>query len=146
MALGVEKKSSTRASESARMARVRQRDTTPEVELRRELHSRGLRYRVDRSVPGLDARRRPDIVFGPAKVAVYVDGCFWHCCPVHGSKPKTNQSYWLPKLEANVARDRDTDRRLRELDWEVVRIWEHEEPEIAASGIEKMVKSRLAPE
>jgi DNA mismatch endonuclease (patch repair protein) len=99
---------------------------------------------VDRCIPGLDGRRRADVVFGPSRVAVFVDGCFWHVCPIHGSKPKTNTDYWGPKLKANVERDRDTDRRLRELGWEVFRVWEHEEPEPAASLIGEAVKSRTS--
>jgi DNA mismatch endonuclease (patch repair protein) len=85
----------------------------------------GLRYRVDQQViPGLG--RRADIVFRRAKVAVFVDGCFWHQCPEHGSLPKSNADWWREKLDRNVQRDRDTDDRLARAGWKVMRIWEHE--------------------
>jgi DNA mismatch endonuclease, patch repair protein len=86
----------------------RSRDTAPELAIRRLLHAAGLRYRVDRR-PLNGVRRRADIVFGPAKVAVFVDGCYWHGCPEHYVPPKTNPNYWSPKISGNVARDRDTD-------------------------------------
>lgn len=103
----------------------KRRDTNTELAVRRELFRRGLRYRVDFApVPRL--RRRADIVFTRARIAIFIDGCFWHCCPIHGTVPKRNADYWGPKLAANVARDRDTDRRLTEADWVVIRVWEHE--------------------
>jgi DNA mismatch endonuclease (patch repair protein) len=83
-------------------------------------------------------RRRADIVFGPAKVAVYVDGCFWHSCPEHATLPKNNREWWRAKLDANVRRDRDTDRRLGEAGWGVVRVWEHEETTVA---VERVVRA-----
>ena len=108
--------------------------------LRRALWARGLRYRVDRApIPG--TRRRADIVFGPAKVAVYVDGCFWHSCPEHATMPKSNREWWREKLEANVRRDRDTDRQLLEVEWRVVRIWEHEE---TAAAVERVITALRA--
>lgn len=95
------------------------------MQLRRELHARGLRYRVEASVvPGL--RRTADLLFPGPRVAVFVDGCFWHMCPEHGNTPKANRDWWRAKLERNVERDRDTDAQLREAGWEVIRIWEHE--------------------
>lgn len=119
-----------------RMQRQRRSDTRPELDLRRELHRRGLRYRVDTKVlTGL--RRRADIVFPRQKVAVFVDGCFWHACPEHGTSPKANAGWWQEKLDANVRRDRDTDRRLREAGWTPVRIWEHEDPIEAADLVEQ---------
>lgn len=119
----------------------RRRDTSPERLLRSELHRAGLRYRLDRPVvPGL--RRRGDIVFVRARVAVFVDGCFWHVCPKHASWPKSNAEWWKQKLEANVARDRDTDRRLRRAGWSVIRIWEHEDPRVAARRVLRIVTSR----
>lgn len=94
-----------------RMQRQRRKDTKPELALRKALFSMGLRYRVDRAVlPG--TRRRADIVFGPVQVAVYVDGCFWHSCPVHRTLPKSNATWWADKLAANERRDRETDQRL----------------------------------
>ncbi len=124
-----------------RLRRQRRRDTAPEVALRRELHRRGLRFRVDRTVlPG--SRRTADVVFGPARVAVFVDGCFWHSCPEHGIQPRNNHEWWAAKLAGNVARDRDTDRRLRDADWLALRVWEHEQVADAATAIERAVRAR----
>lgn len=117
------------------------RDTPAELAIRRLLHSKGLRYRVDvRAYPAL--RRRADIVFSSAKVAVFVDGCFWHACPDHCVAPKSNVVWWQEKLRANAARDRDTDERLRSAGWCVVRIWEHEDPAAAAAAIADVVLER----
>jgi DNA mismatch endonuclease (patch repair protein) len=116
----------------------RRRDTTPEIALRRRLHSAGLRFRVDYPLP-FDRRRRADIVFTKVKLAVFVDGCFWHSCPVHATIPKRNADYWVPKLARNSARDADTDRRLMEAGWTVLRFWEHEGPDDAAQEVEKLV-------
>jgi DNA mismatch endonuclease (patch repair protein) len=132
---------SSSPTKSDLMARVGRRDTKPELELRRILHARGLRFRVDRAVLA-DRRRRADVVFGPAKVAVFIDGCFWHGCPQHATWPKANEAYWREKIETNRLRDRDTDERLRALGWEVVRIWEHEDPAVAADRLEKIVRDR----
>lgn len=108
-----------------RLSRQPQVDTKPEMLLRRRLHAEGLRYRVDQQVlPGL--RRRADLVFTRARVAVFIDGCFWHRCPEHGTLPKANAAWWRAKLNRNVERDRDTDARLRDADWIVVRVWEHD--------------------
>ncbi|MDP9638304.1 DNA mismatch endonuclease (patch repair protein) [Rhodococcus cercidiphylli] len=124
----------TDAKTSARLSKQRRRDTKPEVALRRELHRRGLRYFVDRA-PLKGMRRRADLVFPRRKVAVYVDGCFWHSCPIHATRPRNNAQWWADKLAANVARDRDTDTRLIEEGWRVVRIWEHEDPVVAAQRV-----------
>lgn len=121
------------------MSRQGRRDTKPEMELRSELHRRGLRYRVDRAVLPDLRRRRADIVFGPARVAVFVDGCFWHSCPEHGNLPKANRDWWREKLRGNVERDRHTDQRLREAGWDPVRIWEHEDPIAAADLVEALI-------
>lgn len=111
------------------------RDTSTEMAVRRALHSRGLRYRVDYApIPGL--RRRADIVFTRTRIAVFIDGCFWHGCPTHGTTPMRNAEYWGPKLAANVTRDRDTDRRLEAGGWRVLRFWEHEAPSDVADRIE----------
>jgi DNA mismatch endonuclease (patch repair protein) len=126
----------------SQMQAQRTRDTAPEMAVRRLLHAMGLRYRVDRSpLPGL--RRRADIVFGPAQVAVYIDGCFWHCCPRHGTRPISNASWWENKLAGNRARDADTDQHLRDADWISIRIWEHEDPKVAAEEIRRIVQGRL---
>lgn len=120
------------------MKATRRQDTKPELALRRELHGRGLRYRVEYKVlPGL--RRRADIVFTRARVAVFVDGCFWHSCPLHGTTPKANAQFWKNKLDANMQRDRDTDQRLVGAGWRVVRVWEHEHAEQAADRIATVV-------
>lgn len=121
-----------------RMQVTRQKDTPGELALRRELHRRGLRYRVDRAVvPG--TRRRPDVVFPRERVAVFLDGCFWHNCPEHGTQPKANSKWWRDKIAANEQRDRDTDRRLREAGWVVIRAWEHEDPVDVADRAEAHV-------
>lgn len=126
------------------MARTGRRDTKPEIELRRVLHARGLRFRVDRAVLS-NRRRRADIVFGPAGVAVFVDGCFWHGCPEHATWPTKNAEFWREKIEANRRRDRDTDHQLRAAGWHVERVWEHEAAEAAADRIEAVVRSRRRP-
>lgn len=129
----------TDAATSARLARQRQADTSPELALRRELHRRGLRYFTDRApLPGL--RRRADLVFPRRRVAVYVDGCFWHRCPQHATFPKNNARWWSDKLAGNVARDRDTDARLVAAGWRVVRVWEHECVTAAADRVQDVMR------
>jgi len=131
----------TDAVTSARMARQRRTGTAPETALRTELHRRGLRYFVDRApLPGL--RRRADLVFPRRKVAVYVDGCFWHRCPEHATYPKNNAQWWAEKLAGNVARDRDTDARLTAAGWLVVRVWEHENSVAAADRVQSALSGR----
>ncbi len=121
------------------MSRTGRRDTKPEIELRRLLHARGLRYRVDRSVlPGV--RRRADIVFPSARVVVFVDGCFWHGCPEHVTWPKSNAEFWRQKIEANRSRDRDTDDRLAAAGWRSIHVWEHEDAAPAADRVERLVR------
>ena len=122
------------------MRAVLRRDTGPELRLRQELHRRGLRYRVDiRPLPTL--RRKADLVFTRAQVAVFVDGCFWHSCPDHLSLPKSNGEWWRSKLEGTKIRDADTNAKLRAADWLVIRVWEHEDPACAADVVEYHVKS-----
>jgi DNA mismatch endonuclease, patch repair protein len=124
-----------------RMQRQRRRDTCPELALRRELHRLGLRYRVERRVlPGL--RRRVDVVLGTTKVAVFVDGCFWHGCPEHATLPRANAAWWADKLARNVERDRDTDHRLADAGWLPVHVWEHEDMVEAAVRIRDVVLVR----
>lgn len=120
----------------------KRRDTSTELAVRRELHSRGLRYRVD-FAPLPSLRRRADIVFTRARIAVFIDGCFWHGCPIHGTAPKQNADYWGPKLAANVDRDRDTDRRLTNAGWFVIRVWEHEAAGDASDRIEVAVRGAI---
>ena len=112
----------------------RSKDTKPELALRRELHRRGLRYFVHRR-PVTGIRRTADLVFPRRRVAVFVDGCFWHGCPEHGTSPRANSEWWKAKITANRTRDRDTDRMLAELGWTVVRIWEHEPAPAAAARV-----------
>jgi DNA mismatch endonuclease (patch repair protein) len=128
------------ATTSARMRRTRQRDTAAETTLRRELHRRGLRYFVNRPPLEENRRRRADIVFPRARVAIYVDGCFWHGCPIHATWPKTNAQWWRQKIEQNRARDRATDEALRDAGWVVVRVWEHEDAREAARRVEVAVR------
>jgi DNA mismatch endonuclease (patch repair protein) len=123
-----------------RMQSTPRRDTPCEVALRSEVHRLGLRYRVDWPLPG--TRRRADIAFPRAKVAVFVDGCFWHCCPIHATWPRANARWWKDKLAQNVARDRDTDRWLRESGWIVLRYWEHADMSRAARRIADSVMRR----
>lgn len=132
------------ASSAARrrnMQAIRSRDTTPERLIRRLVHANGLRYRVAaRPLP--DLRRTADMVFRPARVAVFIDGCYWHGCPQHYVPPKTNPGYWSDKVARNIARDRDTDQRLTKAGWTVLRFWEHEPPEHCAAHITDEVERR----
>jgi DNA mismatch endonuclease, patch repair protein len=123
------------------MSRQSRRDTQPELLLRRELHRRGLRFRVSRR-PLAGLRSEADIVFGPARVVVYVDGCFWHSCPQHATLPAANADWWKTKLDRNRARDRATDAALLDAGWAVVRVWEHEHPAAAADRVEAVVAVR----
>jgi DNA mismatch endonuclease (patch repair protein) len=130
------------AATTKRMAATHGRDNPRELALRSTLHRRGLRFRLHRGLlTGL--RRTVDIVFPRARTAVFLDGCFWHGCPTHRSWPKNNADWWRQKIEGNIARDRDTDRRLREQGWTVLRIWEHEPIETAADRIEQIVRPAL---
>lgn len=125
-----------------RMRNTRRRDTPAELALRSALHRRGLRFFVDRPpLPG--THRRADLVFPRARVAVYVDGCFWHGCPIHGTSPKANADWWRDKIARNQERDRDTDRQLAEAGWRAVRIWEHEDIEQAARLVADAVTADL---
>ncbi|MFI6485762.1 very short patch repair endonuclease [Nonomuraea sp. NPDC050663] len=124
-----------------RMSRQRSRNTNAEIWLRRELHKRGMRYRIHKKpISGL--RREADVVFGPVRVAVFVDGCFWHGCPEHGTWPRNNQEFWRSKIELNRSRDADTDARLEAVGWLAVRVWEHEDPSEAAAMIAELVNDR----
>lgn len=126
------------------MQAIRSRDTKPEHLIRRLVHAQGLRYRVAaRPLPEL--RRTADLVFRPAKVAVFVDGCYWHGCPEHYVAPRTNPGYWSDKVARNVARDRDTDKRLTEAGWLVLRFWEHEPSDACSHKIVQAVTSRRHP-
>ena len=113
--------------------------------MRSALHRKGLRFRVDKA-PLKGLRRRADIVFGPAKVAVFIDGCFWHGCPLHATQPKANEAWWRQKLEANRKRDQETDRKLSEAGWTVIRAWAHEDPAAITERVERLAKRRPATE
>ncbi|MFE7410075.1 very short patch repair endonuclease [Streptomyces laurentii] len=126
---------------SARMSRQASHDTGVEKALRSALHRAGLRYRVHRR-PLKGVRREADIVFRPAKVAVFVDGCFWHGCPEHATWPKRNSQFWREKIEKNRARDANTDARLQEAGWLAVRVWEHESAAEAAIRVAAVVSER----
>lgn len=123
---------------SRRMAGARRRDTPAEVALRRELHRRGRRFRVIYALPG-NRRRSIDIAFPRQRLAVFVDGCFWHGCPEHGNLPATNQEWWIQKLGANNARDKDTDRILKSAGWTVLRLWEHASATDGADAVEAIL-------
>lgn len=112
----------------------RGRDTRPELKLRRLLHAAGFRYRVDWPIPG-DRRRRIDIAFPRRKVAVFVDGCFWHRCPAHYVSPKANAEFWAIKARGNVERDAGTTAQLTAEGWQVLRFWEHEDPREMAEQV-----------
>lgn len=128
---------------SARFARQRRRDTGIEVRIRRRLHAHGFRFRLIVPVPGR-ARRSIDVAFPRERVAVLVDGCFWHNCPLHRTSPRTNHDWWESKLATNAARDLDTRQALEEAGWAVIRVWEHEDPESATDAIEALVLVRRA--
>ena len=116
---------------SQQMKRMPRKDSVPEIRLRRALHALGLRFRVNlKGLPGT-----PDIVFTRAKIAVFVDGCFWHRCPDHGVLPKANRGWWREKLDRNVSRDRLKDEELVSLGWTVVLVWEHENEAESAGRI-----------
>lgn len=118
------------------------RDTEPELALRRAVHALGLRYRVSvRPLPKV--RRTADLVFTRAHLAVFLDGCFWHGCPEHHTLSQTNTKYWVDKLESNRRRDRQTDEWLNEAGWEVLRVWEHENPYDAALRVREAYRRRL---
>ena len=128
------------AATSARLARQARAATKPELALRRELHRRGLRYRVNHpTLPG-----RPDIAFTRVKIAVFVDGCFWHSCPAHGTVPRNNRDWWQAKLDRNVARDRAKDSALDDLGWTVLHVWEHEAALAAADRVEHAWRERTS--
>jgi DNA mismatch endonuclease (patch repair protein) len=117
------------------------RDTRPELAVRSAVHALGLRYRVGvRPVAGI--RRTADLVFSKPKVAVFVDGCFWHGCAEHHRPAKRNAEFWAAKITGNIGRDADTDARLTLAGWRVIRVWEHEQPSTAAARIQAMVQDR----
>jgi DNA mismatch endonuclease (patch repair protein) len=121
----------------------RSSETGPEIALRSELHRRGLRFRKH-AAPVAGLRCRADVIFPAARVAVFVDGCFWHRCPDHRTDPRTNSAYWSVKLDRNVERDRRNDAALAAAGWHVIRVWEHQVAADAARTIELIVRDRAA--
>jgi DNA mismatch endonuclease, patch repair protein len=121
----------------------RRADTKPELALRSLLHRRGLRFRKDQRVDAAGTWVRPDVVFRRARVAVFVDGCYWHGCQQHKTLPKTNTDFWARKINRNVARDRVVDRALGDAGWRVLRFWEHDDPAHACDLVEATVRSRV---
>jgi len=121
----------------------RGRETKPEKALRSALHARGLRFRKHFR-PLKDLRCDADVVFPAEKVAVFVDGCFWHRCPTHSVRPRTNRDYWSAKIDRNVQRDSRNNQLLQQAGWEVIRVWEHEPSMEAAAAVEKRVIARRA--
>lgn len=124
---------------SARMSRQASKNTRAELAVRRLLHAAGLRYRVEYPVPGMP-RRRLDVAFPRAKVAVLIDGCFWHGCPQHATQPKANAEWWRSKLDRNMARDRETTEHLLAAGWTVLRFWEHTPAEEIAATVRAAVE------
>ncbi len=121
------------------MSRQKSRDTGPEIAVRRALHARGIRYRVDVKLEP-DMRTRADLAWRGLKLAVFIDGCFWHGCPEHATRPAANRDWWAQKLDANIARDRRTDDTLRNRGWVVRRFWEHQSPEEIADELVKEIR------
>lgn len=115
---------------------MQSRNTAPEMRLRKALWARGCRYRLHAHIPG-----SPDIVFAAARLAVFVDGCFWHGCPEHYTAPVANSEFWRMKLERNVSRDRSVDRTLATAGWKVLRFWEHEIDASLPLAVDMVVKT-----
>ena len=126
------------ATVSAQMKKMPRHSTAPEMAVRRELHRRGMRYRVHpECLPG-----KPDIVFSKARIAVFIDGCFWHGCPAHGTMPKNNRDWWRDKIARNTERDAAKDAELASAGWLCLHFWEHEAPESVADAVQELWKSR----
>lgn len=121
----------------------RSRDTKPEVLLRQELHRRGLRFFKNHKLA--EAPTTADIVFPRRRVAIFVDGCFWHGCPEHYRPASQNAAYWAEKIARNQMRDRGNSELLRSCGWTVIRVWEHEDARLAAAQIERAVNQRNGP-
>jgi DNA mismatch endonuclease (patch repair protein) len=130
---------------SATMRANRRRDTKPELLLRRRLHAWGLRYRVDLPLIVGGIRVRPDIVFTRQRLAVFLDGCFWHGCPAHGSQPRSNSAYWRAKIDRNRARDARASESLDAAGWRVIRAWEHEPVDEVAERIIRALRRPATP-
>ncbi len=120
------------------MSRIRAKDTSPEKKLRQMLREKGIRgYRIHYNLPG-----KPDMVFVRKKIAIFIDGCFWHKCPVCFREPETRKEFWMKKIQSNVMRDEKINTQLKEQGWHVIRIWEHEirkEPEKVTASIISLI-------
>jgi DNA mismatch endonuclease (patch repair protein) len=125
------------------MERQRRRDTRPELDLRKALHAAGYRFRVNYPVPG-QPRRSIDVAFTKQRLAVFVDGCFWHGCQDHGVSPRNNSTWWAEKLERNRQRDLDVSRHLEEAGWRVIRLWEHEAVADQLARLQGSLRSEVA--
>ena len=120
----------------------RSRDTKPELAVRSAVHRRGLRFRVA-TRPQPELPRTADLVLRKSRIAVFVDGCYWHGCPDHGTQPATNRNYWADKIARNVERDVETTTYLQQTGWTVLRCWEHEDPESVADRVQESVRAAL---
>jgi DNA mismatch endonuclease, patch repair protein len=131
------------SSEAAlrRMKAAKPRDTAAEKAIRSTLHRLGLRYSID-AKPAKELNRRADILFRTLKVAVFIDGCFWHGCPIHGTQAKANAEFWRAKISRNQERDVQTTEYLEKEGWKVIRVWEHEDPLAASQKIYNIVRKR----
>lgn len=123
------------------MRKTRSKNNSLEVAVRRGLYASGLRYRIHYPIPGM-LRRSSDIAFPQLRIAVFLDGCFWHSCPIHRSSPKTNVAFWGEKLRRNVERDRSTEDHLHSLGWETVRFWAHQAPEEIVRDICSIIRAK----
>jgi DNA mismatch endonuclease (patch repair protein) len=119
------------------MGRVKGKNSGAEKTLRSALHARGLRFRLHRRIEGVSV----DILIPGPKVAIFVDGCFWHCCPEHGTTPQSNQEYWLPKLKENRQRDERQNAGLQRAGWKVIRVWEHDCKRLSEQTVGKIVEA-----
>lgn len=128
---------------SARMSRQTSRDTSAEWAVRQLLHASGYRYRIHYPVPGM-RRRKIDIAFTRARLAVLIDGCFWHSCPEHATSPKANAEWWRHKLDRNIERDQETNEQLLSEGWTVLRFWEHESPDAVMRQVAAAVELEMA--
>jgi DNA mismatch endonuclease (patch repair protein) len=131
----------TPAQRKLNMSKIKGKDTSPEIKIRKLLFSNGVRgYRINYNLPG-----KPDIAFPGKRVAVFIDGCFWHKCPIHFQEPDTRKEFWINKINRNVERDKEINRRLEEIGWEVIRVWEHqvrENPDLVVVEIINRLNSK----
>jgi DNA mismatch endonuclease (patch repair protein) len=132
----------TNPAVSKRMRANKKRDTSPELKVRSALHRRGFRFRVNSAIRAGAVKTRGDIVFAPIRLAVFVDGCFWHGCRIHGTDPQRNRAYWSAKLQRNRQRDGLVNSSLRQAGWIVLRYWEHSDPENVADEIAAVIRDR----